>query len=439
MPEPEKGSSDPLDSMAGKTLRIFLLYCGLVLGVIVVSKVLIEVVFAFAVSGARFPEHAAAVAVNPNFPAWTGTPEEQESAVLEAAREWTARSGADFRFLEAGRTDTARVDTADGVNAVFYLPYDSRMGALASTFMLVDGGVGEILGFDVVFWDRDGADVFRWSAGRSPARDEFDVQETATHELGHALGLEHSTVSGATMSATGAPGSTSGRSLHSDDQAGARFLYGARGDDSPVVTAVVPSEAEIRGGATVRISGSGLEGGSVLVGDRPAETLESGDDRLVVVAPPGAALGPSRVVVRGASGAEVVLAGALAYVANEPALDVEGVPRPGETILFRIAGPPSGVLALLADRRPGESSFFGVGIGLAGTPVFRAVADSIFDSTVRRPPLSASGEAQIPLRIPEKPGFVDRTVYFQAVVADAPRPAGAGARATRLLGVRLLP
>src|SRR5690606_15490954 len=60
----------------------------------------------------------------------------------------------------------------------------------------------------------------------------FDVQATVTHEAGHALGLDHSPVRGATMywqltrvSAGGASG-TQGRRLSGDDMAGVRDLYG---------------------------------------------------------------------------------------------------------------------------------------------------------------------------------------------------------------------
>ncbi|MEY4545255.1 MAG: hypothetical protein RL685_1450 [Pseudomonadota bacterium] len=66
-------------------------------------------------------------------------------------------------------------------------------------------------------------DAETWTVSVPPAAGTFDLVTVAAHEIGHALGLGHSTVAGSIMlPAYGGPH----RFLHSDDIAGIQFLYG---------------------------------------------------------------------------------------------------------------------------------------------------------------------------------------------------------------------
>ena len=56
-----------------------------------------------------------------------------------------------------------------------------------------------------------------------PVPGAFDVETVALHEIGHLLGLGHSSVQNAIMYPTINPGMTKG--LHGDDIQGIRALY----------------------------------------------------------------------------------------------------------------------------------------------------------------------------------------------------------------------
>ena len=90
--------------------------------------------------------------------------------------------------------------------------FDGRGGTLAHAFFPIYGG-------DVHFDDDE-----RWT-------DNFDsgtnLLMTASHELGHSLGLAHSDVRGSVMSPFYTP-YKNGLKLHKDDIEGIQALYGAR-------------------------------------------------------------------------------------------------------------------------------------------------------------------------------------------------------------------
>jgi len=56
---------------------------------------------------------------------------------------------------------------------------------------------------------------------------DTDVRNTLVHEIGHLIGLDHSTVPAATMYASAPPGETQKRSLHEDDIAALCDIYPA--------------------------------------------------------------------------------------------------------------------------------------------------------------------------------------------------------------------
>ncbi|PON47482.1 Peptidase M10A [Parasponia andersonii] len=136
-----------------------------------------------------------------------GTPSNAMAAVGRAFNTWA--SNTHFRFIraqESSKTDIvvgfAKRDHGDGD------PFDGAGGLLAHAFSPTDGRL---------HFDADEP----WAIGAVP--EAFDVETVALHEIGHLLGLLHSSIEGAIMYPQIAAGSTKG--LHEDDIQGMRALY----------------------------------------------------------------------------------------------------------------------------------------------------------------------------------------------------------------------
>jgi hypothetical protein len=97
---------------------------------------------------------------------------------------------------------------------------DHASGAMALTTLSYDKNTGRILDADVEF----NGEYFTW--GVTSASNLADIRNTATHEIGHMLGLEHElSNTKATMAPTAKPGDTNKRSLEKDDINGLCDLY----------------------------------------------------------------------------------------------------------------------------------------------------------------------------------------------------------------------
>ncbi|MBT9557047.1 MAG: matrixin family metalloprotease [Myxococcales bacterium] len=91
---------------------------------------------------------------------------------------------------------------------------------VALTSLTYDFYSGEIVDADIELND----EVFLFST--EPSLKEMDLRNTFVHELGHFLGLDHSTEKSATMYFTAPQGETKKRTLSQDDLDGYCALYG---------------------------------------------------------------------------------------------------------------------------------------------------------------------------------------------------------------------
>jgi MYXO-CTERM domain-containing protein len=119
----------------------------------------------------------------------------------------------------------------------------NRYGPNANTIMFLDVWEGEdfpseAFGLTLVWHDPDSGEIFDADmqlnetiapiavCGTDCNRNVVDLANVVTHEAGHFLGLGHTNVVGATMSANALLGETSKRSLEQDDKEGICSIYG---------------------------------------------------------------------------------------------------------------------------------------------------------------------------------------------------------------------
>jgi len=142
-----------------------------------------------------------------------------EPAIRAGADAWPLQSGASFAFNFAGYSTLSTV-ASEGTSLVFFRNASSG-SALATTYTWFSGS--RMLEADMVFWDAG----FQFFTGSSGCSGGFYIEDIATHEFGHALGLGHSTLPAATMYPSISTCSQQARSLDADDIAGVLSLYPA--------------------------------------------------------------------------------------------------------------------------------------------------------------------------------------------------------------------
>ena len=145
--------------------------------------------------------------------------------------------GANFDFVFLGLAPTAPLHT--GNPPVPSSPND-KLVHLASSNYIGPGVLAVTIAPDAMGWHIEFMPDQVWFDGPAnmPFGDpRFDIQGIGCHELGHALGLGHTTVATATMFAAANPGpaSVTLRSIEADDIAGIKANYGQAAATKPRV------------------------------------------------------------------------------------------------------------------------------------------------------------------------------------------------------------
>lgn len=152
--------------------------------------------------------------------------ESEDTALRNAYDAWNDASGSRARLVEdTSAASQARTDwQASDLHLVWwdendssgYFPGGSSTVAITPIWFFSNGQIDDA---DVIFNGKNFAFTTSGEAGR------FDVQDVATHELGHFLGLDHSGQAGATMYPFVDSTVILHRSLAQDDVHGLREIY----------------------------------------------------------------------------------------------------------------------------------------------------------------------------------------------------------------------
>lgn len=185
-----------------------------------------------------------------NMPGYDGA----ELAIWKGGAEWGARSFGD------GTGDSTQSNIGDGgANFNFFWNGEASGigGANDNIHSQISGSSGGVLAYTETpiadGWRIRYYQNWSWQDGPGTVSSGIDLQGVACHELGHALGLGHSTTSGATMypsiSGTGQPQ----RSIETDDKNGVKAVYGTMSSGMPRIDSITGA---LVAGGTITINGA---------------------------------------------------------------------------------------------------------------------------------------------------------------------------------------
>jgi len=149
----------------------------------------------------------------------SGGPLDTIASIQEGMQTWTDVASSEFIFLYGGTTNRKNHGTNNATNIITFgsLP----IGTIAENKFWFSTVSGQLVDSDIRF-----NNYYLWSTDGIPAT--YDLQNIATHELGHSLcllDLYDGASSEITMYGYASTGETKKSSLHQDDIAGITYLY----------------------------------------------------------------------------------------------------------------------------------------------------------------------------------------------------------------------
>lgn len=140
------------------------------------------------------------------------------STLQAAAANWSEQTTANIHLVYAGTTSGSSV-TNNGKNEVFFR--STSNGSMAGATYYWWGANGKLLDSDTLFYDGG----FKFFPGSSGCSGGEYLEDIATHEFGHSIGLGHSLLTSATMYPSLYSCSQIWRSLSADDITAVQKAY----------------------------------------------------------------------------------------------------------------------------------------------------------------------------------------------------------------------
>lgn len=176
-----------------------------------------------------------------NWPGYTGA----ELAIWKGCSEWGSE-------LHGGTGAGDPTQTVGSGGANFDVSWQGNANGIGSwndnTHSMISGSSGGVLAYcETPIQDGWRIRYYQgWSWQDGPNSEPgIDLQGVACHEYGHALGLGHTNVGGATMYPSISGNGAVQRSIENDDINGVKFIYGAKSASKPRITAVSGSGGQL--------------------------------------------------------------------------------------------------------------------------------------------------------------------------------------------------
>jgi len=177
-----------------------------------------------------------------NWPGYTGA----EMAIWKGCSEWASELHGG-----TGAGDPTQLIGSGGAN--FDITWQGNAISIGTTNNNTHSMIGGSSGGVLAYCETPISDGWRiryyegWSWQDGPGNVTFgiDLQGVACHEYGHALGLGHTNVNGATMYPSISGTGVGQRSIAADDIAGVQFIYGVKSASKPSIIGVSQSSGQM--------------------------------------------------------------------------------------------------------------------------------------------------------------------------------------------------